>query len=127
MKYRGKYIYKMLQYCKDKWGKSKFQKKYPELVIHRETIKEGNPDWDISGFYCEKTNTIHIYPRHHNNYLEMCDTIIHEYTHYLQNIQGMYMRYMETWSYNYHNHPYEKVANNRAEKFKCECFNSIFS
>jgi hypothetical protein len=127
MNYRGKHIHKMMEWCRVKWGRSKYQPDYPSLVIHRETIKEGDSDWDISGFYCEKSNTIHIYPKHHTSYLEMCDTIIHEYTHYLQNIDQMYMKYIDIYSYNYHNHPYEKVANKRAEKFKWECFNSVFS
>ena len=125
MKLESKYAREMFNYCKDKWGISKYQDDYPSLVIHRKNVKEGDKDWDVMGSFNEVDNCIHIYINHHENYPELADTIIHEYTHYLQNIKGMYMKYINYYSYNYYNHPYEKVARRRGRKFKKECLEYI--
>jgi hypothetical protein len=72
------------------------------------------------GAYNHEKNVIYIFLKNAKSLLDVCDTFIHEYTHYKQNIK-MYDSYFRKYSYNYDNHPYEKAANRKANNYKYEC------
>jgi hypothetical protein len=117
---KRKEILVLVQWCKDKFGKSKFQKSFPKIVISH---KQEN----VCGLYFPSQNEIHIFPKQHKTFIDLCDTIIHEYTHYLQKME-MYDVYFYKHKRNYDNHPYEITANNKGAKYRSELkkyFNSV--
>lgn len=113
-----KHIVKMLEYCQQKWGKSDYYRTFPKLRVHKKAPKY---KMNMYGCFNYETNTIFIYLSNHNSMIEMCDTVIHEYTHYLQNIDGMYNKYITKYYRTYDNHPYEITARNRGMRYKKEC------
>jgi hypothetical protein len=106
---KKKHIKWMFKWCKQKFGKSKFNPKFEVKVSHK--CK------DKYGVYKDDKDIITIYLNTHKSLIELCDTVIHEYTHYLQNMY-MYDVYFFKYSRNYYNHPYEISANNKAAKYK---------
>jgi hypothetical protein len=60
------------------------------------------------GCYCPKTNTIKVYTLKNQNVEQLIQTIIHEYTHYLQNIWKYY--YLVHQVTGYENNPFELEA-----------------
>jgi hypothetical protein len=55
---------------------------------------------------------------------DLIDTVIHEYTHYLQpNFQEIYEQL--STEYEYHNHPLETEAKEHAKIYRRSCFLSI--
>ena len=60
------------------------------------------------GCYCPKTNTIKVYTDKNQNVELLIQTIIHEYTHYLQNLWKYY--YLVNKVTGYENNPYEHEA-----------------
>lgn len=122
VKLTREHIVMMLDYCKEKWGMSAYQNSFPKLRVYTSNPMSGR---ELSGTYNPETNLICIYLNNHPSVLELCDTIIHEYTHYLQNIEGMYEKYMTVYYRTYDNHPYEITARNRGAKYKWECYEYI--
>lgn len=56
--------------------------------------------------------------------IDLIDTVIHEYTHYLQpNFEKIYQNFSET--YEYKNNPLEIEAFENAKRYKNECFKYI--
>lgn len=101
-------ILTMYMWCKEKFGISKYQKGFPKIVINRTCKKE-------FGLYYGDKNIIVINLKAHKSVIDLCNTVIHEYTHYLQNME-MYDEYFCKYNRNYNNHPYEISANNKAYK-----------
>lgn len=112
-----------LQYCIEKWGKSKYNKGFPRIRI----LSKKNPD-NISGQYKPELNQINVYncKNHNKTKPEICATIIHEYTHYLQ-CMHKYNEYLDIHKLKYDNHPYEKTAQNRELKYKNECVSYVLN
>lgn len=110
-----KHILIILDYCKEKWGKSKFVKKYPKISFR---VKKNAKFY--YGDYHSGINVINVYLSRHKKILELCKTVIHEYTHYLQ-CMNKYENYIIVAKKNYDNHPYEKTARYREKKFGKEC------
>jgi len=73
----------ILLWCKRKWGKSKFKKDYPKLRVYTKAKGTYNSSRTSFGTYNYITNTINIHVCHHRSYLQLIDTVIHEYKHYL--------------------------------------------
>lgn len=122
MNIERKHIVKMLEYCQKKWGKSDYHRTFPKLRVHKKSSK-----YDVKfGEFNYETNTIYLYLSSHDSVVEMCDTIVHEYTHYLQNMDKMYDKYMTKYYKRYDNHPYEITAVNRGKKYKWECLKYIW-
>ena len=111
---------KILDWCKGYYGDSKFKNMNTLDVIIDYSMK------DAKGQYCPHSNKIYINPKWHRSFIEVIDTMIHEYTHFKQDIKVMYFKYLDDYSYNYENHPYEHTANKIAERDKRICFHQVF-
>ena len=97
---KKKYTYKKLEeigekvidWCKNEFGSSKHYNDYPRMFV----------DWESEGAGGEFTpynNTIFVEPKAMDTIDEFIETIIHEYTHYMQS---------KTWFTRYSNPPYRK-------------------
>lgn len=100
----------VFMWCVKKWGESRHNKKIPTVVVfHNDKTK-------YLGSYDEELHQLRIDIKAHSGVLDLMATIIHEYTHYKQNIAENYNKYL--YRYGYHRHPYEKAANRKARKHK---------
>jgi len=116
-----KHILIMLEYCKEKWGKSKFNGDFPKILIL-------NKKDEFYGEYEPNINQIVIWLKKHKTIINICATVIHEYTHYLQCIDK-YHNYnpLHPHDGNYEKHPYELTARRREMKYKKECKQYLLS
>lgn len=120
VKITRKHIELALQYCIEKWGRSKYNGKPPKLRVFSPT-NQRNPDW-VCGRYNPYPNQLSIYlnVKEHKKLIKLCSTVIHEFTHYLQCMRK-YKKYAHVLKYSYDAHPYEKTARIREKKFRREC------
>jgi hypothetical protein len=72
-------------------------------------------------FNCEE-NTIVIYYNNCKNIREMIQTVIHEYTHYMQPVRGSYFKLLK--EYGYDAHPMEIEARENETLYK-DCWTII--
>lgn len=114
-----KNLKKILKWCKDTYGESRFKKMDTLKVIIIPTM-------DAAGAYCTIQNAIFINPKRHDSFIGVIDTMIHEYTHFKQDINVMYFKYFKEYTYNYENHPYEITARETASRDKRKCFRDVF-
>lgn len=98
----------LLSWCKEKYGPSQYQN-IKTLKIRLDSKLEG------FGQYFPYLNEIVINPKKHKSLLQWCGTVIHEYTHFTQD---MY-KYLE-YRNRYENHPYEITCENRENRDKLE-------
>jgi hypothetical protein len=101
----------MLHWCFSNFGSSTYQKRLPRVKIDNMILAKGQ--------FCGGENVITINVKAHRSYLDLCDTFIHEYIHYLQNMEN-YNMYFEKHRKTYKTHPYEISANNKANLYKKE-------
>ena len=110
---------KIFDWCIEKYGKSKYNRELPEIEFK-------NGDYYTEGymaFYDEIESTIFIDKSMHHDLHELASSIIHEYTHYKQN-----MRHYQILSLYLPDskHPMEieayKIANKDAKKCVKELF-----
>jgi len=99
----------MFDWCRDKFGESKFNNDF--------SVKISRTDKSKFGCYLDDLDTIQVNLNMHKSLIELCDTVIHEFTHYLQDM-GMYDVYFDKYNRNYNNHPYEISADNKAKKWR---------
>ena len=99
----------MFDWCRDKFGESKFNNDF--------SVKISRTDKSKFGCYLDDLDTIQVNLTMHKSLIELCDTVIHEFTHYLQDM-GMYDVYFDKYNRNYNNHPYEISADNKAKKWR---------
>jgi hypothetical protein len=78
------------------------------------------------GLYEEQDDksTIYINPEKHRSFNEFIDTVIHEYTHFLQGLK-YYDQILEITGYD--SHPMEQSSNLVADILKKKCKKDIFS
>jgi hypothetical protein len=112
---------KALQWCFAKWGVSDFQDDYPRIRILSKPSKQ-----TLTGWYCEEKNLITVNLHANENPLELVKTVIHEYTHYLQDLENLY----DALSFAYRNkpyreHPLEKQAYGRERRWGRTCLREI--
>ena len=105
----------VFEWCKKKWGPSKFHDDYPQLFSYSCKNRDG-----LYGFYDEKSNELHIHLCYHKSVINLIRTVIHEYTHYTQNVALNYDRYAAR-AKKYYDNPYERAAENRANKYDSIC------
>jgi len=74
---------------------------------------------DVFGEYDSDDNVIYLNPKKHRSLRDWCNTVIHEYTHFRQNIDGMYTKYFEKGR-TYENHPHEVAAHKTADRDTAE-------
>lgn len=102
-------------WCIQKWGTSSHN---PEVLWF-------NTSWRTSpssGLYDLDENEITVFVKNHLNVRDLVDTVIHEFTHYMQ---PMY-KYIDTLKETgYDNHPLEIEARGRAKEYRKECWNWI--
>ena len=109
-----------LEWCMDKWGKSKFHKDYPRLVVFK------NHPEELSGWFNDEKNIIYINLKHQHSALELIKTVIHEYTHFKQNTLGKYDKLARKYKNKpYEEHPLEKQAFKREKKWGKICRKQI--
>lgn len=103
-----------VRYCVNTLGVSKYRSSIPGLVyITSNKIKAID-----RGCYDDDNNKILVYRRKHRSVIDLADTVIHEYTHYLQDME----KYIElAQDFDYQLHPYEIEATENAKKYKWEC------
>lgn len=86
----------------------------PSLILHRLPSPDG-----LYGYYDPIENKIHIYKAAHSSFVEAMDTIVHEYTHYLQDLRA-YMIFQKTGT-SYQDNPYEIEAREMGKRYKMAC------
>ena len=107
-----------LKFCIKTFG-TKPGLEVPKIIVHRTPSPEG-----LFGCYDSATNVIHVYRIAHTSFVEAMDTIVHEYTHYLQS-RTLYKKYQD--KYYYSRNPYEREAKRNEEKYTKECMKYIKS
>ena len=98
----------IIKWCQERYGNSQYSD-FSKLHV---TLDSTLP-WH--GQYFPLKNEIKLNPKKHRSTVSWCSTVIHEYTHFLQDMEK-YLKYRTS----YENHPYEKTANNRCERDKFE-------
>ena len=78
---------------------------------------------DKMGVYDGLENTITIYLQHNKTVGEFTSTLIHEYTHSLQNIVKSYNKLYK--KFGYENHPMEIEARENEKKYNRKCLNFV--
>jgi len=111
--HRG-HVDKIYEWCKNKYGRTKYNGRYPEEVSGKGDYYDGE-EW---GYYDEIDQCIYINRDKNETLADLVDTMIHEYTHYLQNMYHykVISKYLE-----HHEHPMEISAENAAQKDSQEC------
>ena len=100
---------------KNHYGRSKYQHEFPEVELHHNIYvritgcEEAEGDCDPDADFERGTNTIWIYWPKASSPQWIAETILHEYTHYLQDGEEMKRMYDED-GYEYNTHPYELEA-----------------
>lgn len=113
----------ILKWCTDRWGKSLFADSLPKITVYK---SNGNTR-KIKGEYDNIKNRIVIYLGAIESYEELCEIIIHEYTHYMLNsdeydkiyydLQDMGMKE----KYIYKVHPHEIKCRENGAKYSLIC------
>jgi hypothetical protein len=110
-----KVIKTALRYCVETFGLSKFNGPVPNIIVKRSRLVG---DERCRGFYDVSINTIVIFPIAHISFIDVVNTVIHEYTHYLQDL-GLYNILYR--SFGYWDHPQEIEADKIATEYQWSC------
>lgn len=94
---------RVLDWCITNYGPSKYNGPYPHVEFRKEDITTER----LAGYYCDIENVIFLNKDFHLTIRELIKTIIHEYTHYKQNMKHYYVL-SEYLSYD--SNPLEKQA-----------------
>jgi hypothetical protein len=125
---------KVLEWCKKEYGKSIYHRDFPKLNFQNYPPTElkykkgelimihNNGD---RGEYFDRGNQMFIYGKNHTSFLDFVRTVIHEYTHYLQD-DKMYQRYTRKHKKSYNSHPYELRAEQIAKRDGRKCLSNTF-
>ena len=97
------------------YGESKFQSTTPYISVENSKFIDAH-DSLLKGEFCRILNEIIIYWKNIYSKEELLQTLIHEYTHYLQSPRWMTRYY--TMGYDYSNHPYELKAYREEQNWK---------
>lgn len=115
-----KYINRILDWCVRTYGKSKHNRMFP-YVTYR-SAKYMNEGPATMAYYDDETGVIFINKDDHRSLRELVNTVIHEYTHYLQNshhyhVLSLYLPYRK--------HPLEIEADRVASRDTKKCLREI--
>jgi hypothetical protein len=108
------HVKRVYEWCKKKYGRSKYNGRYPDIVFKKADYYTGD-DW---GYYDELEQIIFISKDKHKTLDELVHTIIHEYTHYKQNMY--HYRILDIYM-NCYDNPMEKEADEVADRDLKEC------
>ena len=84
-------------------------------------------DWDqeqIFGEYTLEENEIIVYPKRNINVRDLIDTVIHEWTHFLQDNKKL-EKSLKKYKFAVDLNPYEKEAVEAANKWVEKCWKDI--
>lgn len=117
-----KYVNKIVDWCVKTYGKSKHNRQFPQ-VQYRKGIYM-NEDPRTMAFYDDQDGVIFINKDDHRSLLSLANSIIHEYTHYKQNMKhyDILSQYLP-----YRKNPLEIEANNVAKRDAKKCLREILS
>lgn len=108
----------IFNWCISEFGKSRYNKIFPRLVMYKGRASH------YGSYYLDR---ISVWPEMHKSYLDLCNTIIHEYKHYLlpnESYSKFYYRLkakgldVDDIS---EQHPHEKRCRAFAEKYEHWC------
>lgn len=105
-----KIVYMSLTWCEDNMSRKGHKKPPYKISIRKQTY--GEPCY---GQYDEDTNTIYIFYNNCGNVELLIRTVLHEYTHYLQPIEGKYHKLLK--KHGYDKHPQEVEARKMEEYY----------
>ena len=114
---KRKYAQLAFSWCKENFKPSKFTEGVPKLIIRKKGIL-------FKGYYNQHKNIICIFLDKHNNLLDICNTVIHEWKHYQQNPE-IYLKYRSKYKKSLNGHPHEISARKFAEKYSRVCKQEI--
>lgn len=102
---------KILQWCKDNYGKSKHNKSDLTFVFRKQD--HISVALDEEAYYDADDNEIFVSSQHHHTVHDLCVSIIEEYQHYLQSNRE-YQKLAQ--DHDYDTHPLELAAKRVAER-----------
>lgn len=104
-----KFVNSIFDYCISQFGYSKYQSVLPRLILYNRPCRS---EPENCGYYDYSKNVICIFKPSHKNCLDVANTIVHEYVHYLQSEKKYYKLEKK---HKYGDHPFEieayKIAN----------------
>lgn len=106
----------LVSWCKKKYGPSEFYN-LRSLKVKIDDLLE------YKGQYCHWDNTITLNSKSHRSLLSWCNTVIHEYVHFTQDMD----RYHTEYGNRYKSHPYEIKANYFANRDQYEARSFLIS
>jgi Zn-dependent peptidase ImmA (M78 family) len=105
------------QYCTDTFGTRKKKVPFSVSIVKQ---RSGEPAY---GQYCPYDNKLFIYHNNCPTVKLVIQTVIHEYTHYLQPVKTKYHKLMDI--YGYDDHPMEIEARDMEQEHYKDCWNYI--
>lgn len=117
-----KYVNKIVDWCIKTYGKSKYNKEFPE--VHYRSRYYLDEDANTLAFYDDTDGVIYINKDEHKSLRTLANSIIHEYTHYKQNMKhyDVLSTYLP-----YNKNPMEIEANEVAKRDTKKCLKEILS
>lgn len=109
-----------LEWCINRYGPSI----HNDLGTLQISLRSG---LEFLGEYDSDENAILLNPKKHKSLREWVNTIIHEYTHFRQDIDGMYTKYYMKYGRTYENHPHEVAAERIANRDEMEARRWVLS
>lgn len=103
----------ILKWCKTYMGRSKYFS-IRKLRLRIDSRMKFLGQFDVHN------NVIYVNPTTHKNIVEIIETIIHEYVHFLQNPKE-YDRLCRNFYYDYYEHPHELEAETIALRLAKRC------
>jgi len=94
----------IIDYCVSRFGFSKYQPNFPRFILYNRLC---SPSPLHCGHYKFKKNVVSIFKPAHKSCVDLVDTVIHEYVHYLQSNKKYYKLAKK---HGYKDHPYEIEA-----------------
>ena len=109
---------RILDWCISSYGASKYNGPYPHIEFRREDVTTEK----LAGYYCDIENVIFLNKDFHLSIKELAKTIIHEYTHYRQNMKHYHVlsEYLS-----YKNNPLEKQATKTSTRDYKKCLSEL--
>lgn len=120
----------ILNWCKKKFKRSKYIKKYPKLRVYKSKGSSYYSTLSIQGYYSSDTNTISIFTGTISSLKELCNIVLHEYKHYLLDSDEheiLYNLYEQQYDHEeiFNKHPHEIKCRKFAKKWENECYKEI--
>jgi len=120
IKLTKRHVNKIFDWCLSTYGKSKYNRTFPDIQFKK-------PDYsnkDCAGFYDEVEHFIFVNKNDHSTLPDLVNTVIHEYTHYKQNMKHYQVLalYLDR-----DKHPMEIEANEVADRDTKKCLKEVFN